>query len=94
MAVQPVDPGVARALQRLKDGGRPPALPDFREGAAQGLITAAAQASAERGNEFAAVYLRLAQNLHDDDDPNVGKLRGYTATPCGRKEQSEGTNDV
>ena len=68
MAVQPVDPGVARALQRLKDGGRPPALPDFREGAAQGLITAAAQASAERGNEFAAVYLRLAQNLHDDDE--------------------------
>ena len=30
--------------------------------------TAAAQASAERGNEFAAVYLRLAQNLHDDDE--------------------------
>ena len=68
IAVQPVDPGVVRALQRVRDGGRPPVLPDFREGAAQGLITAAAQASAERGNEFAAVYLRLAQNLHDDDE--------------------------
>jgi tetratricopeptide (TPR) repeat protein len=68
MAIQPVDPGVARALQRLRDGGRPSILPDFREGAAQALITAAAQASAERGNEFAAVYLRLAQNLHDDDE--------------------------
>jgi len=65
---QAVDPGVARALQRLKEGGRPPVLPDFREGAAQALTTAAAQASAERGNEFAAVYLRLAQNLYDDDD--------------------------
>ena len=68
MAVQPADPGVARALQRLKEGGRPPALPDLREGASQALVTAAAQASAERGNEFAAVYLRLAQNLHDDDE--------------------------
>ncbi|GAW40494.1 cellulose synthase subunit BcsC [Brevundimonas sp. SH203] len=66
MAVQPVDPGVARALQRAETGGRPPASPDLREGAAQALVTAAAQASAERGNEFAAVYLRLAQNLHPD----------------------------
>lgn len=68
MAVQPVDPGVARALQRLEAGGRPPALPDLREGASQALVTAAAQASAERGNEFAAVYLRLAQNLYPDDE--------------------------
>jgi hypothetical protein len=34
------------------------------------------------------------QNRHDDDEPNVGKLCGYTATPFGRKEQREGTNDV
>ncbi|WP_313012651.1 tetratricopeptide repeat protein [Brevundimonas sp.] len=68
MAVQPVDPGVARALQRAEAGGRPPALPDLREGASQALVTAAAQASAERGNEFAAVYLRLAQNLYPDDE--------------------------
>ncbi len=68
MAVQPADPGVARALQRLKEGGRPPALPDLREGASQALVTAAAQASAERGNEFAAVYLRLAQNLYPEDE--------------------------
>ncbi|WEK38609.1 MAG: tetratricopeptide repeat protein [Candidatus Brevundimonas colombiensis] len=68
MAVQPVDPGVTRALQRAETGGRAPVLPDLREGASQSLITAAAQASAERGNEFAAVYLRLAQNLYPADE--------------------------
>ena len=68
LAVQPVDPGVAPALQRAQAGERPPALPELREGASQALVTAAAQASAERGNEFAAVYLRLAQNLYPDDE--------------------------
>ncbi|WP_395944966.1 tetratricopeptide repeat protein [Brevundimonas sp.] len=63
---QAVDLATARALERLQAGGRAPAAPDFREGAAQALTTAAAQAVAERGNEFAVVYLRLAQNLHED----------------------------
>jgi len=60
------DLATARALERLQAGGRAPEAPDFRQGAAQGLTTAAAQAVAERGNEFAVVYLRLAQNLHED----------------------------
>jgi tetratricopeptide (TPR) repeat protein len=61
-----VDLATTRALKRLQVGGRPPAALDFRRGAAQALATAAAQAAAERGNEFAVVYLRLALNLHED----------------------------
>jgi len=67
LAANPSDAGVSRALERVRSRGRPPALPDFRDGAAQGLTTAAFQASSERGNEFAAVYLRLALNLKYDD---------------------------
>lgn len=63
---QTVDLATARALVRARAGGRPPAAPDFRQGAAQALTTAAAQAVAERGSEFAVVYLRLALNLHED----------------------------
>jgi len=66
MEGQAVDLATARALKRLQAGGRPPASPDFRQGAAQALTTAAAQAVAERGSEFAVVYLRLALNLHED----------------------------
>lgn len=60
------DLATARALERLRSGGRVPEAPTLREGAAQALTTAAAQAVAERGTEFAIVYLRLAQNLHED----------------------------
>lgn len=63
---QQVDLATARALARLQAGGRAPAAPDVRQGAAQALTTAAAQAVAERGNEFAVVYLRLALNLNED----------------------------
>ena len=67
LAANPSDAGVKRALERVNAGVRPPALPDLRDGAAQGLTTAAFQASSERGNEFAAVYLRLSLNLKYDD---------------------------
>ncbi|KAK0358378.1 hypothetical protein LTR94_035667, partial [Friedmanniomyces endolithicus] len=40
-------------------------------GAAEALTTASAQAVAERGNEFAVVYMRLAQNLHEDPATQV-----------------------
>jgi len=63
LTANPDDTGLKRALA----GERPPALPTFRAGAAQGLTTAAFQAANERGNEFAAVYLRLALNLEYDD---------------------------
>lgn len=59
------DFGSIRALERLNKGGRAPAMLSLREGAAEALTAAAAQAAAERGNEFAAVYLRLALNLND-----------------------------
>nr|WP_314437415.1 tetratricopeptide repeat protein [uncultured Brevundimonas sp.] len=59
------DFGALRALERMRNRGRPPALPTLREGAAEALTSAAAQAAAERGAEFAAVYLRLALNLSD-----------------------------
>lgn len=68
---QTVDLPTARALVRARAGGRPPAAPDFRQGAAQALTTAAAQAVAERGNEFAVVYLRLALNLHEDASTQI-----------------------
>jgi Tfp pilus assembly protein PilF len=66
MQGQQVDLATARALARLQAGRRAPASPDYRQGAAQALTTAAAQAVAERGNEFAVVYLRLALNLNED----------------------------
>jgi len=68
---QTVDLATARALVRARAGGRPPAAPDFRQGAAQALTTAAAQAVAERGSEFAVVYLRLALNLHEDASTQI-----------------------
>ena len=58
-----VDLPTLRALQRVRQGGRAPAAPTFAQGAAEALSNAAALASAERGHEFAAVYLRLAQSL-------------------------------
>lgn len=66
-----VDLATVRALERARAGGPPPPSPDFRQGAAQALSTAAAQAAAERGAEFAAVYLRLALNLHEDPATQV-----------------------
>ena len=59
------DLALVRALARVREDGRAPAMMTYREGAAEALTNAAAQASAERGHEFAAVYLRLALNLND-----------------------------
>lgn len=65
------DFGALRALERMRNRGRAPALPTLREGAAEALTSAAAQAAAERGSEFAAVYLRLALNLSDNDSTRL-----------------------
>lgn len=54
-----IDAARARAASR----GRPPAPGDLRQGAADALTLAALQAGAEGQHEFAAVYLRLAQDL-------------------------------
>lgn len=61
-----LDLPLARALERVEARGRAPAMPTLMEGAAEALSAAAAQASAEGGHEFAAVYLRLALDLHRD----------------------------
>lgn len=47
---------------------RAPALPNYREGVAQGLTLAASLAADNRANEFAAVYLRMALDVEPSDD--------------------------
>ena len=68
VATGQADDAVRQARARAASGGRPPAVPDFREGAADALISAAALASAERSQEFSAFYLRLALELHPTDE--------------------------
>jgi tetratricopeptide (TPR) repeat protein len=52
---------------RAANGGRAPAAPTLREGAAGALATAAEQVSAQGAHEFAAVYLRLALEVAPQD---------------------------
>lgn len=65
------DRRIREGRERVLAKGRPPALPDFREGAAQALRTAADQMVAQRAHEFAVVYLRLAQNLAPSDNTQL-----------------------
>ncbi|MBX3477622.1 MAG: tetratricopeptide repeat protein [Brevundimonas sp.] len=51
--------------------GRPPAAPDFRQGAAISLIGAAAMANSARAHEFSAFYLRLANQLDPSDQTRL-----------------------
>ncbi|WP_253189286.1 tetratricopeptide repeat protein [Brevundimonas sp. LM2] len=76
LAVGAGDPALAAARARLVARGRAPALPSFREGAAEALTVAAQQASAEGSNEFAVVYLRLSLSL--DRDPTALYRLGST----------------
>jgi tetratricopeptide (TPR) repeat protein len=73
-----LDPGLAPARERAASGGRPPALPTLRAGAAEALTIAARQATAEGAEQFAVVYLRLAVAL--DRTPETLYLLGQTAT--------------
>lgn len=57
-----------QALNRAKARGRAPAMPDWKAGAAQALITAAYQASAQEAYPFVLVYQRLAQALEPGDE--------------------------
>lgn len=86
------DRRVMQGRERVLAKGRPPALPSLREGAAQALRTAADQMTAQRAHEFAAVYLRLAQNLSPSD--NTQLLIGQTLIqggiePAGRAALAE-----
>nr|WP_303695304.1 tetratricopeptide repeat protein [Brevundimonas subvibrioides] len=70
------DPAIVSARARVDARGRPPALPDYRDGAARALVIAARQASSENANEFAVVYLRLSLNLQSE--PGSLYLLGQT----------------
>ncbi|WP_125256001.1 tetratricopeptide repeat protein [Brevundimonas fluminis] len=61
------DERLISARARAASRGRPPAVGDLRQGAAGALTTAALQSSAEGQFEFAAVYLRLAQDVSPSD---------------------------
>ena len=86
------DRRVIQGRERVLAKGRPPALPNFRQGAAQALRTAADQMIAQRAHEFGVVYLRLAQNLDPND--NTQLLIGQTLIqggiePAGRAALAE-----
>ncbi|WP_292055869.1 tetratricopeptide repeat protein [Brevundimonas sp. UBA5936] len=86
------DRRVIQGRERVLAKGRPPALPNLREGAAQALRTAADQMIAQRAHEFGVVYLRLAQNLSPSD--NTQLLVGQTLIqggiePAGRAALAE-----
>ena len=70
------DPAIVSAKARVDARVRPPALADYRDGAARALIIAARQASSENANEFAVVYLRLSLNLKPE--PEARYLLGQT----------------
>ena len=81
-----LDLALARALERVEARGRAPAMPTLREGAAEAMSAAAAQASAEGGHEFAAVYLRLALDL---DRNSQGETRlAQVLTRAGLDDQA------
>lgn len=70
------NPVIAAARQRVLDRGRPPALENYRDSAAQALIIAAHQAAGEGAFEVAVIYLRLSLNL--DRAPETLFLLGQT----------------
>lgn len=63
IAANQADGRIHMARQRLAEGGKPPALPSYREGVVMSLRTAADQMVAQQAHEFAAVYLRLANQI-------------------------------
>ena len=64
------EPRMYVARQRIMDNGRAPAMLRYNEGVALALHTAANQMIAQSANEFAVVYLRLAQRV----DPSAQNL--------------------
>ena len=60
-----------QAMARIEAKGRPPALLDFKTGAAQALVTAADQAAAQDAFQFGLIYLRLAQAIAPSDEMSL-----------------------
>lgn len=63
IAANQADERILEGRERVLAKGRAPATISLRDGVAQGLRTAAEQMGAQRAHEFAAVYLRLSNNV-------------------------------
>ena len=63
IAQDPDDAELRAARDRVFSGGKPPALPTVREGAARAMMAPAAAMLAEKQAELALAYLRLALRL-------------------------------
>ena len=85
------DDAIRQARVRAASGGRPPAAPNVREGAAAALISAAALAAAERSQEFSAFYLRLALELNPSDETRyrLGQALGRARLNAAAREELE-----
>lgn len=59
---------IVAARSRAASGGRPPKLPDLKQGASRALLLAANLARDMRAPQFAAVYSRLALEILPDDE--------------------------
>ena len=81
IAAGSTDRGTLSARTRVLAKGRPPAAPNYRQGAALALKTAADQIIAQRALEFGVVYLRLAQNLDPSDQTRL--VIGQTLEQAG-----------
>lgn len=71
IAANQADSRIREGRERVLAKGRAPRLISLRDGVAQGLRTAADQMSAQRANEFAAVYLRLTNTIEPRDQTQV-----------------------
>ncbi len=74
------------AFARASTGGAVPSALTLTEGAAMGLATAAAIAQAEEVNEFAVIYLRLANGLTPEEASLL--LLGELFTSIGLNQQA------
>lgn len=98
IAANQAEPRIFVARQRIIDKGRPPATLKYREGVAMALRTAADQMIAQNANEFAAVYLRLAQKVDPSAQTQVyigqslinGNLPAAGRAALAEVPQSEG----
>ncbi len=92
------DRATMAARARVLAKGRPPAAPNYRQGASLALKTAADQIIAQRALEFGVVYLRLALNLDPTDENRflIGQtLQQAELEPAARAALAQvGSQDV
>lgn len=81
----PNDIGLRLARERAARRGKPPALPDIRQGAARALLPAATAFAAERQNEMALAYARMSLYL-DPTREDARVLLGDVLSALGESE--------